>query len=266
MTFEHFRARGGANLRLVPPPSSVVFRIARDPFVPPPWDFATNVLLPGTFGGRFDDPRGRWGVPIEERFRTLYCTTQRTGAFAETIDPLRVKLPEFLQRIRDFVTDTADDEAFRHYRRAVIPREWLDKKRIGSTLLDPSLRFIDLEASETLQTLNRVPRLIRLAARFSLDQIDRRVLVLRGEEMRLSQEIAYWAYQQVDTRGNPVAPVAGVRYISRLGGEWECWALFDTRVEGRHSPGYVGPIDPSDPDLVEVARGFDLDIQVVRKR
>src|SRR5207253_5114812 len=122
-------------------------------------------------------------------------------------------------------------------RRGVIPREWLDKKRIGSTLLDPALRFIDLEASETLQTLNRVPRLMRVAARFGLDEIDRRVLVLRDGQMRLSQEIAYWAYQQVDEGGNPVA---GTRYISRVGGEWECWALFDTRIVGRHSPGYVG--------------------------
>src|SRR5206468_2978432 len=155
-------------------------------------------LLPQTFGGRFDDPSGRWCVPAEQRFRTLYCTTQRTGAFAETTDAFRVKLPEFMQRVRNFVTDTADDEAFRHYRRGIIPREWLDKKRIGSTLLDPALQFIDLEASETLQTLNRVPRLMRVAARFGLDEIDRRVLVLRDEQMRLSQEIAYWAYQQSD--------------------------------------------------------------------
>lgn len=246
----------------MPPPSSVVFRIARDPFVPPLWDAANNILLPKTFGGRFDDPSGRWGVPEEERFRTLYCTTQRTGVFAETSDPLRVKLPAFLQRVRDFVVDTVDDEAFQQYRRGVIPREWLDKKRIGSTLLDPELRFIDLEESQTLQTLNRVPRLMRLAVRFGLDQIDRRALVLRGEQMRLSQEIAYWAYQQVDDRGNPVA---GVRYISRLGGEWESWGLFDSRVAGRHRPGYIGPIDPSDPDLIEVARGFDLDIEVVRR-
>ncbi len=68
-----------------------------------------------------------------------------------------MKLREFLQRVRDFVTDTADDEAFQQYQRGVIPREWLDKKRIGSTLLDPDLRFIDLEASETLQTLSHVP-------------------------------------------------------------------------------------------------------------
>jgi hypothetical protein len=261
MISKHFRASGETRFRLVPPPSSVVFRIARDPFVPPPWEYARNDLLPKTFGGRFDDPSGRWGVPVEERFRTLYCTTQRTGAFAETIDPLRVKLPEFLQRVRDFVTDSGDDEAFRQFRRAVIPREWLDKKRIGSTLLDSDLRFVDLEAAETLQTLNLVPRLMRLAARLGLDQIDRRVLVLRGDQMRLSQEIAYWASQQVDHTG---APVAGVRYVSRLGGEWECWALFDVRVAGRHRPGYIGPIDPSDPDLIEVARGFDLDIEVVR--
>ena len=81
--------------------------------------------------------------------------------------------------------------------------------------------------------------------------------------MRLSQEIAYWAYQQVDELGNPVA---GVRYISRVGGEWECWAIFDTRIAGRHSPGYIGPIDPSDPDMIQVARGFDLDIEVVREK
>jgi hypothetical protein len=263
MINEHYRARGGDRFRLVTPPSSVVFRIARDPFVPPPWEYAINDLLPQTFGGRFDDPSGRWRVPVEKRFRTLYCATQRTGTFAETTDALRVKMPDFLQRVRGFVTDAYDDETFQNYKRGLIPREWLDRKRIGSTLLEPDLRFIDLEVSETLQTLNRVPRLVLLAGRFGLDQIDRRVLVLRGEQMRLSQEIAYWAYQQVDETGNPVA---GVRYISRVGGEWECWGLFDTRVAGRHKPGYIGPIDPSDPDLVEVASGFDLDIEVVRNR
>src|SRR5690242_14655430 len=100
MISQHFRARGGTRFRLVPPPSSVVFRIARDPFVPPPWEYAINEILPKTFGGCFDDPSGRWCVPlkhpVDRRFRTLYCTTQRTGAFAETTDALRVKLPQFL--------------------------------------------------------------------------------------------------------------------------------------------------------------------------
>src|SRR5437868_15319788 len=101
MISNHFIAHGGTRFQLVPPPSSVVFRIARDPFVPPPWECAINEILPKTFGGRFDDPSGRWCVPIlgRERFRTLYCSTQRTGAFAETTDALRVKLPEFLQRV-----------------------------------------------------------------------------------------------------------------------------------------------------------------------
>src|SRR5437016_6082305 len=112
MTSKHFRARGGTRFRLMDPPSSVVFRIARDPFVSPPWQYAINELLPKTFGGRFDDPSGRWCVPDEQRFRTLYCTTQRTGEFAETTDAFRVKLPELMQRVRNFVTDIDGDEAF----------------------------------------------------------------------------------------------------------------------------------------------------------
>ena len=249
-----------ANFRLVSPPPSRVFRIARDPWVPPPWDYATNITLPKTFGGRFDDPSGRWGVPIDGRYRTLYCTTERIGAFAETASQFRVKLPELMQRVRGFVKDAGEDEAMQFRERGAIQRDWLGKKRIGSTLLDASLRFIDLESSQTLQTLNRVPRLAHLAVRLGLDEIDRRVLVLRDEYMRLSQEIGYWAYHQLDDRGNPIA---GVRYLSRVGGEWECWGLFDTRVAGWHGPSFAEAISSTDPDLHAVASIFALDIEVL---
>ncbi len=257
---KHFTARGGTGFHLVPPPSSEVFRVARDPWVAPDWAYATNVVLPKTFGGRFDDPSGRWGIAETERFRVFYCATQRMGAFAETTSHFKVKLPELMQRIRNYVTDSDEDEDLTSYTQGVLEKAYLDKKKIGSTVLHQNLQFIDLEHSETLRTLNGVPRLMQSALRLGLDEIDRRVLVEPEKYLRLSQEIAYWAYHQRDTNDNPVA---GVRYLSRVGGEWECWGAFDTHVRGQHTPGLTHSIDPADPDIVEIARRFSLNIEIM---
>ncbi len=67
---------------------------------------------------------------------------------------------------------------------------------------------------------------MRLAARFGLDQIDYRVLVLRGEQERLSQEIAYWALQQVDE---------GATRLTR-------WLEYDIYVQGGKRMRVLGDI------------------------
>jgi hypothetical protein len=57
---------------------------------------------------------------------------------------------------------------------------------------------------------------------------------------------------------------AGIRYASRLGTNWECWALFEGRFQ--HEMGYPGfpeNIDPNDADLLGVARRFGLTFEVL---
>src|SRR5436305_11075915 len=71
-------------LRAVPAPRSPVYRIGRapNPFSLPDWSYAGP---DGTFGNRFDDPRGRRGVPPAQRFRILYLASGPAGAYGETI-------------------------------------------------------------------------------------------------------------------------------------------------------------------------------------
>jgi hypothetical protein len=76
-----------APLSVVTPPE-LVYRVGRgfDAFAPPDWAYA---LPDGTFGNRFDDPSAERDVPEGERYRVVYCATERAGAFGETIARFR---------------------------------------------------------------------------------------------------------------------------------------------------------------------------------
>jgi len=78
-----------ARLISVPPPANGLYRLAQgpaDPFTPPEWDRAHE---DGTFGNRFDDPTEDEGKTAEERFRAIYCATQRVATFGETLARFR---------------------------------------------------------------------------------------------------------------------------------------------------------------------------------
>lgn len=83
-------------------PPEAVYRVGRglDTFAPPDWAYA---LPDGTFGNRFDDPSAKRGVPEEERYRMVYCATERAGAFGETIARFRpsVRLLAGLEEVED---------------------------------------------------------------------------------------------------------------------------------------------------------------------
>ena len=55
---------------------------------------------------------------------------------------------------------------------------------------------------------------------------------------------------------------AGVRYLSRLNPDWECWAIFADRMV--HTPGFAATISPNNPDLLSVCRLFNLDVETLR--
>lgn len=82
-----------------------------------------------------------------------------------------------------------------------------------------------------------------------------------GPSRNLTQEIARHIYEQ-EIDGEPL--YAGIRYISRLGQDWECWAVFADRI--RHIRGMPGPpqtVHPDDPDLLAIAALFSLTIETV---
>jgi len=258
-----------ARLATVAPPAGGLYRIARGagPFVPPEWERA---LEDGTFGNRFDDPSADEGRPPEERFRAIYCATQRAATFGETLARIRPS-PSLLvaleaidddEPLEDALAGVLDPEDMRPIdpadpRRGLVSADWRIRRRVGHTLLDPALTFVDITNAETMQCLRT--ELAPLAARLRLKDVD--LAVLTSQERRFTQGCARYIYDQTNGAGAPL--YAGIRYPSRVNEGWECWAVFVDRI--RHAPGWPGhstTVFPDDEDLLSVARLFNLTIEI----
>lgn len=231
-------------------PPELVYRVTRglDAFAPPDWAYA---LPDGTFGNRFDDPSAAdKGVPEEERYRAIYCATERAGAFGETIARFRpsIELLAGLEAIED------DEPLDPELRGGVVPEEWRLSRHVGFTRLVPDLLFADLPAPETMRVLRE--ELALVVEGFDLKDLD--LSAVTGPHRRLTQEVARYVYDLADSSGQPI--FAGIRYISRLNPSWELWAVFHDRM--RHEPGEVAePIRVDDPGLVEAAALLGLSVE-----
>jgi hypothetical protein len=67
--------------------------------------------------------------------------------------------------------------------------------------------------------------------------------------------IAKWAFDRRDLEGRPL--FAGIRYLSRLNTDWECWAVFhdvDIRETAQE------PIERENTALQTIAHHFDLQV------
>ncbi len=235
----------GSRLRAVPVPRSPVYRIghAPDPLVAPDWSYAKP---DGTFGNRFDDPRGPRGVPTSERFRVLYFASQAAGAYGETVAQFRPSL-KLLAGL------PAAPVAVGRRQAPLIPRDWRAARRLGVTVLAPPLLFVDVEDAETIQALR--PTFAPVAVALGLPDVD--LSAITGPQRRLTQELALHVYNQVDSRGVPL--YAGVRYVSRHHHGWECWAVFTDRIAQRVLR--VESITVDDPGLYDAARILGLAIE-----
>lgn len=98
-------------------PDGPLYRVARepDPWAWPDWSYAG---LDGTFGNRYDDPQAS--------YRVLYASSQRVGAFVETLARFRPDL-EVMAALEQI---EGDDEP-----QAGVPRAWLERRRIGEATL-----------------------------------------------------------------------------------------------------------------------------------
>jgi len=252
-----------ARLVSVSPPAGGLYRLARgpaEPFAPPDWDRAHE---DGTFGNRFDDPTADEGKPPGERFRAIYCATQRVAAFGETLANFRPS-PSLIAHLAAIDDDEPLEEALagevdpKDRRRVLIPADWRLRRRIGHTVLDPTLAFVDVAAAETMQHLRAA--LAPLADRLGLDDVD--LSSLTSQQRCFTQGVARYVYDRREPSGRP--RYAGLRYPSRLNpGEWECWAAFDNRI--RHQRGWPGlptSVVADDEDLVAVAKLFELTIEL----
>ena len=229
-----------------PPEGGRVFRVSRrfDVFAPLDWSWAQE---DGTFGNRFDDPGKYRGIPEENRFRMVYCATQRAGAFGETIARFR-RSPRLVEGLR-----TIDEEPLEpELEGGVLPEEWRLGRRLGSTRLDEGLVFADFASAETFQILTE--ELAPLLVRFGFEEFD--LSLITSRRRRVTQEAARYAYEMAGSG----QVFAGVRYLSRLNPAWELWAVFHDRMV--HSPEELSEtVREDDPGLVDAASVLNIEIR-----
>ena len=250
------------NFKTVETPPSGLYRVARrtaGPFEPTDWFRADRL---SAFSSRFDDPR----IDLEEqlRFRVIYCATDRQCALGETLADFRPPMLRLAAKLDTVLDDEPLEDSYpstndpEDRSRGLVEAAWRIKRVMGHTILERGLQFVDLGSARTLQQLRA--SFGDWAPDIAPRDVDQSLVM--GPSRETTQRIARYIYEQTDEAGVP--RFAGIRYISRLDQDWECWALFSDRI--RHIPGMPGipkTIFPDDPDLLAVASVFRLTIETV---
>jgi hypothetical protein len=197
-------------------PAGPVHRLARRPDVWawPDWAYAGN---DGSFGNRYDDPRGE--------YRVLYASRERVGAFVETLARFRPD-PALIAALAE--VDDADDGALPP---GTVPGEWLHDRAVGEAT--PAGYYAEVGASRSLAHLRE---------RLLLDDLDASA-IRRRVPRSTTQAVSRLIFECRGDDGGP--QFAGVSYGSRLGDDIHNWAIFEpTEVTGSSEP-----LDEDDPDL-----------------
>jgi len=194
--------------KIVEPPRAGLWRVGRSP---DPLRFGDplppSLLESPNTGNRFDSPTGD--------YRVCYFATTLDACFGETLSRFR---PD------PGLSAIAHEEGFMAL--GEVPADWRHRRIAVRTAPAPSTaipanRFLDVEAAETRALLRN--ELGELLAYYGYTDLD--VPTVRGADLRITRWIGRWAYEQRDADNR--LKFAGIRYLSRLSSEWECWALFE---------------------------------------
>ena len=216
-------------------PDGPLFRLGRlpDAWAWPDWASAGE---DGTFGNRFDDPVGE--------YRVLYASTQRLGAFLETLARFR---PDPAIAAEQISGDPRDQE-FGTGPAGAVPARWLEGRVLGVARCDAT--FADVGHGRSLASLR-----VALAAsvvRHGLDDLDAAAIRLRAPR-RFTQEISRHVYTCTTADGSRA--FQSIHYLSRLGDDIGNWAICE--------PALIDALDSEDlrrddPDLTQALELFGL--------
>jgi len=219
-------------------PTVPLHRVGRAPdaWAWPDWAFAGE---DGTFGNRYDDPAGD--------YRVLYAGSQRVGAFVEVLARYRTD-PMLVAEYAEI--ETADGDTHTTIPPGIVPSDWPKRRHIG-TATHPG-DFADVGHSDSLAHLR-----VELASRllhYGLDEVDGGELRRRAPRA-FTREISRYVFEH--GRNDTGRSLAGVRYLSRLGDEFENWAIFEgAEPENTASE----PIAADDADMMSALAKLDLQL------
>ncbi|RIR81952.1 RES domain-containing protein [Mycobacteroides abscessus] len=216
---------------LISPPPGCVYRVARssDPLYPS--RIAPEDALQSK-GNRFDVLGG--GI--------IYFGTTVRGCFAETVSRYR---PTATMRK---LVNSAGDQGFVVC--GGVPKDWRDQRTIVEARLIDPLPFIDIDHPQTHEYLTEA--IADELSGLGVSTLD--VGNIRGHNRLITRAASSWAYWANDANG---MKYSGIRYMSRVIPDEECWAVFegtDINEESRRS------IAINDPDLAELADMWGLRI------
>jgi hypothetical protein len=188
-----------------------------------------DTLFPPPHGRyRFDDPA--------RSFATLYGAVDRQAAFAESLQQFRPDLATRVQlahlRFADVTTPVVN------------LRTWTMGRVLLRVRLPGSAHLLDLRESAGVELVAS-----SLAAELvALGKNDLDLSTLLGPDRAVTQLVAAWAWKN---------GYDGILLPSRFASHWTCCSVFN-----RHKPRVItkDTIDPTDSDLVSVARAFGLRI------
>ncbi len=188
-------------------PDGPLYRLARrpDPWAWPDW---ANVGSDGTFGNRWDDPRGV--------YRVLYASSSRLGALMEVLARFRPD-PQVLEVLKEI----EDGDAPLFEPPGELDVAWLRNRCLGVAQAEGE--FVDVGHSQSLARLREA-----LASRIvhhGLDDLDAAAVRLSAPR-RFTQEISRYVYDRSTPEGR--RRFAGISYRSRLGDEFRNWAIFES--------------------------------------
>lgn len=207
-------------IALLPSEGQRVYRLAKPSFGP---------LNPRQRPLSSADGRGDWNrydIPGE---RTIYAATRQEAAYGELLGAL--KRPQQSLPASELFDDVDDDAAIddliaqdwkdagKRLAPYVVDIYWLYEMRLYTVSLPAAGWLIDAEHSRTVAYLhNHIP----------LNLVERNVAAvtvadLRSEDRYLTTNLAE---QLARARLEDGAMAAGVRYGSKHGSDWECWAVW----------------------------------------
>jgi hypothetical protein len=220
---------------VVEPPTDGIWRVGRGTVLDYP-ERSPIDMSDARSGNRFDSFTGRYSV--------LYFGTTRTACYGETLSRFR-RDPKLA-----FLDDEWDGSAG-FMKRGTVPADWRTRRTAVQVKLPAGSRFLDVEDAGSRSLLEREigPALAMLGC----PELD--VAAIRGADRRVTRFISEWAWQQDSPMGD--RPLAGIRYLSRMDTDWECWAVFD---DWELEEVARLPILLSDLELQAVARRYELTV------